>query len=144
MAMHIQIQVLNDAELRGKLKRMGVDVRKVHDRAIEAAAEVIQAAATSKAPGPEIGREQVKAAEWHVGPDRNAWYYRFFETGTRAHFVKPYRRRALRFFEGGQEYFSRGHEVSGIAARPFLRPAIDEHSDEASDAAGNVIKQVLR
>jgi len=143
MSLHIKVDVIGDKEMLQALKRVGADVKRVHDAAIEAAAEIIQEAAIPNAPGPEIGREQESNAVWLVGPDKDKWYYKFFETGTPAHFVRPRSAKALRWFAGGAQ-FSAGHEVSGVAARPFLRPAIDEHEGEAIKAAGEVIKKVLR
>lgn len=126
-----------------KLKALGVNVNDVLDIAVEAAAVVIEEAARSDAPGPEIDHERIKAGEWHVGPTKEKWYYRFFETGTVAHKVRPRKAQALRFIENGSVVFSAGHDVRGIPARPFLRPAADEHGGEAVDEAGKVFKKAI-
>lgn len=135
--------VIGDEALKRKLKAMGLNVNKVLDAAVEAAAVVIEEAARSDAPGPEIDHERIKAGEYDVGPTREKWYYRFFETGTVAHKVRPDTARALRFIENGSVVFSAGHDVRGIAARPFMRPAADEHGDDAVDAAGRVFKKAV-
>ncbi len=41
----------------------------------------------------------------------------FFEEGTKRHFIKPTLKKALRWFQDGVKYFSKGHYVSGIQAR---------------------------
>ncbi len=41
----------------------------------------------------------------------------YFEEGTKRHFIKPVLRKALRWFQDGIKYFSKGHYVSGIQAR---------------------------
>jgi len=41
----------------------------------------------------------------------------FFEEGTKRHFIKPKLKKALRWFQDGVKYFSKGHYVSGIQAR---------------------------
>lgn len=52
-------------------------------------------------------------------------YGAHLEFGTRAHFVKPRLRTALRFPTAGGFGFSKGHMVSGIAPREFLQGALD-------------------
>lgn len=48
----------------------------------------------------------------------------FFEEGTKRHFVKPRIEKALKFVQGGVEYFSKGHYVSGIKARHVFRDGL--------------------
>lgn len=114
-----------------QIRKLGqaADVAKME--AALAGAEVIQDAANPKAPGPNIGIE-VDAPSLargitavNIGPLKEFWYYRFFEFGTSPHEISPEAAQALRGFEGGQEIFSEGHQVGGIAAQPFLRPAMD-------------------
>lgn len=138
--MAIELKVVNGPEVAAALKRAGVAPGAVLDAAIKAAADVVRDAAASAAPGPEIGIERVKEAEYDVGPEKERWYYRFFETGTQPHEVSPRQARAL--YLGG-DVFSAGHVVGGMPAQPFLRPAVDEKSDAAADAAGQVIKRAL-
>ena len=46
----------------------------------------------------------------------------YLEWGTTAHMVRPRKMKALHWKEGGQNYFSKGHMVSGIPAyAPFRR-----------------------
>ena len=59
------------------------------------------------------------------------WYYRFREYGTTAHEIRPETALALRSFDGGGAEFSVGHEVGGVAADPFLRPAYDTQKGAA-------------
>ena len=49
--------------------------------------------------------------------DNNEQLDEYFEEGTKRHFIKPKLKKALRFFQDGLKYFSKGHYVSGIQAR---------------------------
>jgi hypothetical protein len=48
------------------------------------------------------------------------------EKGTRDHWVAPVTFDALHWTEGGKDYFSKGHMVSGITPDPFVQPSIDD------------------
>jgi hypothetical protein len=48
----------------------------------------------------------------------------FFEEGTKRHFIKPVLKKALRWFQGGVKFFSKGHYVSGIEARHIFREGL--------------------
>ena len=48
-------------------------------------------------------------------------YGKYIHEGTKAHFIRPRTRKALRFVgAGGRFFFSKGHMVRGIKADPFL------------------------
>lgn len=132
-------------ELRSQLKKMGRDA----DRALEAAAtigaQVLQAAANHDAPGPHIEVETVessrKRAVVHIGPDKDHWYYKFFETGVQAHPISG--SQWLRWFEGSEPVFARSVQHKGMAAKPFMRPAFDTKKDRARDRAGAALRRRL-
>ena len=48
------------------------------------------------------------------------------EKGTSAHWIEPVTYSALHWVEGGNDYFSKGHMVSGIAPDPFVQASIDD------------------
>lgn len=53
------------------------------------------------------------------------------------HFIRPDKKKALRFFVGGEAVFSKGHMLPAIKipARPYLAPAITENA--------NVIRNII-
>jgi HK97 gp10 family phage protein len=99
-----------------------------------------------------------------IGPDTAHWYYRFSEYGTKAHSVKRRkrtqkeitaryaqgrgayrklkkqyagRRPAMVFSIDGRLIFARN--VRGMAAHPFLRPAVDSQGTAAVIEVGKVM-----
>jgi len=142
--MSLTVQVVNERDVIAALERAGVAPRAVLTAAMLAASRIIENAAEQKAPGPHIEHEVVEdtatKVSVHVGPDKDHWYYRFFETGTSAHLVKPVDRKAILI--GGDTM--RAFAVAGpVTAKPYLRPAVDNNKNQAADAAGLVFKQVL-
>ena len=85
--------------------------------------------------GVELG-----GATAYGGPTKEKFYLAFFETGTGAHRVEPQTKEALHW---GGEAFSEGHVVGGMAARPFMRPAVDEGRDEVAAKIGEVLVGAL-
>ena len=51
-------------------------------------------------------------------------YSVYLEMGTREHFIAPVNAKALHWKQGSTSFFSKGHMVSGIKAKPFLFPAM--------------------
>jgi len=137
----MQVRVTGDDVLMRKLARLGVKASDVLEAATQAAATVIEREANAAAPGPNIRQETTEKAASRVvvavGPIKEKWYYRYHETGTRPHVIrgKPY----LAF--GGIVVGEVNHP--GMAARPFLRPAIDTHGEEATEASGAVLRQAI-
>lgn len=137
----MQVKVTGDAELMRKLARLGVKASDVLEAATQAAAKVIETEANGMAPGPNIRQETTEKAKSRVvvavGPIKEKWYYRFHETGTKPHTIK------------GRPYLAFGGIVvgevqhPGMAARPFLRPAIDAHGEEATEASGAVLRAAI-
>ena len=50
------------------------------------------------------------------------------EKGTKRHFIKPIKKKALMWITLGVKYFSRGHYVSGIVAYHTIEETIDSQS----------------
>lgn len=144
MADSIRLNI-DDRALMNVLGKVLDDAVAALPQAMDEAAEVIEEAAAGDAPGPHIARELIEVSPahviFHVGPDADHWYYRFFETGTSAHLVTPQTKRALKLYPLGA--FAAEAVAGGMSARPFLRPAIDTHSDKAADAAGAVLKAAI-
>lgn len=111
-----------------------------------AGADVVVQAANAKAPGPhnvvQIDKVSPEHVELRIGPDKDHWFYRFFERGTQPHEIGLKNRQALRF--GAEPIFARSGEHPGMAAQPFLRPAIDEKRQAVLDAMGRVYWDRIR
>lgn len=143
MADRITIKIEGGEELRRKLNELGEAMAGAAlRRAGEAGAKVLQSAANRRAPGPHIETEVVEAGADSVtvaiGPDKDHFYYQFFETGAAAHDIKG---RPLLVFEGREgTVFTPGVKHPGMGARPFLRPAIDEQGDAAAKAAAEALR----
>lgn len=139
MADNIQVTLEGGPELVAKLREMGIRVQDVLEPAVQAGAVLVRDAARGGAPGPHIETETTqrtaKVVEVSIGPTRAKWYYRFFELGTSAHGPK---RARLMIWEGGA-----ARRVSGIAARPFLRPAWDSQGDAATDRVGRDFRSAV-
>lgn len=143
MSDRIEVTLEGGEELIAALRELDLSVRSTLRSATLAGAEVIVAAADGLAPGPHIDAEVTSASaskiEVAIGPDEEHWYYRFFETGTQPHEIEG---SPLLAFEG-DEGWVRTRQVAhkGMAARPFLRPAHDEKSQEAQDQLGAVVRE---
>lgn len=143
---HFSIRITGSAELIAQLAAVDNATQKVLEAATQAAAEVMRGMAAGRAPGPEIEKETVKRSQYgcqvDVGPAKKKWYYRFHETGAGQHVIKG---KPLLVFEGGDgRVFTRIVNHSGMAARPFLRPAFDEGQAQAADAFGAAIAGAIR
>jgi HK97 gp10 family phage protein len=138
------MEISGDRELKRKIEQLKGRARAALLDAAEAGAGIIKRAAEPNAPGPhiEIGNEKVKGgvAEVEIGPDREHWYYRFFEFGAGQHEIKG----SPLVFEGNSGTVVTG-KVShpGMAAEPFLRPAADKNEDEVRDEAGKVFRREI-
>ena len=138
----VSVRIEGGEELKARLERLEAAARQ---RALEAAAkagaEVIRDDANRRAPGPHVVAEVVKASdaavEVGIGPDKDHWYYQFFETGAGRHPIGPESKKAIRFPGAeGQEMVRFGVTHPGMAASPFLRPALDGQTARAVRALG--------
>lgn len=137
--MTIRIEVQNLEEVKRILEQLGARAEAALPQAIEEGAKVLVDRVAANAPGPFIDY-QMDGKTAYVGPDKAHFYYAFFETGTNRHFIAPTQKRALHW---GGDAFSAGHAVGGIAAAPFMRPAVDEGGDEVAEAVGAVLAAAL-
>lgn len=144
MSIKVRAEVKGGEELLRKLKEIQLDVKSVLKEAANAGGEVILSAAKDMAPGPHLVMETTESKKTHatvkIGPDKEHWFYRFIESGVVAHEVRPKNRRALQIDESTWAMFA---YPSGFPARPFLRPAFDDREKEATDAAGDTLKEAV-
>lgn len=145
----VTVTVEGAEELRAAFARLERAVRgPALERAAMAGAEVIRDEARRRGPGPAIEVEVVKEADEAVlvgiGPDKDHWYYGFFETGVSRHKITPHKGKAL-VFQGreGGEVVRVVVDHQGMPAQPFLRPAIDGRKDEAAAAAGEALRREI-
>ena len=135
-------------DLTEKLRRLGVDMRKALPPALHAGAEEFQAGANRRAPGPHIviGKverdgDKVKVA---VGPDKEHWFYRFWEFGARPHEIKPLRgRQAVAFTGRAGAVVRRVVHHPGVKQAPFLRPTMDEDCGKILRAISDELMLVI-
>ncbi len=71
--------------------------------------------------------------------DKKAWYWRFVEFGTKAHWIKPKNKKSL--FLAGLARETVHHP--GARAKPFMRPALDARAHAAIEAVGEAIRRRL-
>lgn len=145
--MQVSVRIEGADEVAAELRKIGERAGQVLEEAALEGAQVIVDDANTLAPGPNIEAEVVKrdqhSVEVNIGPDKDHWYYRFFETGTQPHTITPSTRKRLRF-DVGEEVFALAVQHPGMAAQPFLRPAIDENTDAAAKAAGQALRRKLK
>jgi HK97 gp10 family phage protein len=117
----MSLQFYGMQELIRRLEHLGTEADRVKEDALLAGAEIIQQAASEKAP-----RDTGKLAEnivisdvkedgtVDIGPDRDRFYGLFLEFGT-----------------------------SKMAARPFLQPAFEESKEQVQQKMADVIRREL-
>ena len=62
------------------------------------------------------------------------------EKGTNSHWVSPNTFSALHWTDGGGEYWSKGHMVSGITPDPFVEPSIDDTMHQIDSIVDSILK----
>jgi HK97 gp10 family phage protein len=134
----IRIELQGDQELLNKLAGLGISTKAILEAAVSAGATIVRDIAREQAPGPEIEMEVSRSSEESatalVGPDKEHWYYRFHETGAGSH---PEAGKPVLVFEGESGTVrTKAVDHPGMAAKPFLRPAVDGHEEEAANAMG--------
>lgn len=148
MAKKATVKIEGAEELKRKLEALSRGARgPILERAAAEGAEIVKDAANARAPGPNIEAEVAKAAEFavlfHIGPDKEHWYYQFAETGVSAHRIDGNVKQAIQFpgDEGLIVRFVAEHP--GHAADPFLRPALEGSKAEATAAVGRALKKQI-
>lgn len=109
--------------------------------------KVLEDEIESRAPGPHVitvpDRRSIKRgyAGVMVGPDKEHWYYRFFETGASPHEIEPILKEALLLI-GGNLRESVSHP--GMGAQPFMRPGFDGAEERVKATIGRELWERLR
>lgn len=108
--------------------------------AVKDGAELWANLANSEAPGPHVKIELEKATntrvEFKIGPDKEHFYYVFFETGVQPHQIKASKGKALKFKLGDEMVFFRKVQHTGMAPAPFLVPAGKNNQERIKAAMG--------
>ena len=132
-------------ELLNKISYLGgAEARKVFRAGASAGARLVRNYAIADAPGPYIGiktRASETQAEAEIGPLKRYWYYKFAESGTRAHGPKKARRKFMMWRDNGKRILAK--RVRGIQAKPFLKPALENHIPEVQAAMVAGYKKML-
>lgn len=78
----------------------------------------------------KVTRQGVQA---RIGPDKEHWHYRFYEYGATQHEISG---KPLLIFQGeqGMVWATKVVAAGGLAAQPFLRPALDSQAEKATQA----------
>ena len=147
MAEQFRVEVVGDADLRQKLQSLTADVQgQVLAAAVLAGADVIRNAAVAKAPyrtgtlkrslHAELEGASTTQATAIIGTD--APYAAQVEFGGT---ITPKSKKLLHWVDAsGVDHFAKS--VTQVA-RPYLRPAFDEKSDEAANEIGNALQQAI-
>lgn len=142
----VTVRIEGADELKAQVEALQAKARgAILEKAALKGAKVIEQEAERNAPGPHIVSEVrasgTYAVEFGIGPDAAHWYYGFFETGTGAHIITPKKGRAIAFVGAGGEAVRFLAAHPGMKARPFLRPALDSKSGEATAAVGDELRR---
>ena len=71
-------------------------------------------------------------------------YTEYLHEGTRDHFVEPNRAKALHWVSGGDSFFSKGHNVSGIEKHPFLYDAAYKLKDKFGEIIHAAVQSAMK
>lgn len=67
----------------------------------------------------------------------------WLQDGTKDHMIRPKNATALHWKVGGMSFFSKGHMVTGINAKPWLQEALDKRMPDIRKAIEGVTKNIL-
>lgn len=142
----VTVRIDGADELKAQVEALKTKARgAILSKAALKGAKVIEQEANRNAPGPHVVSEQTAtgeyAVEYRIGPDAAHWYYGFFETGTGIHAITSIKGRAIAFQGAGGEVVRFLAVHPGMKARPFLRPAFDAKSGDATAAVGAELRR---
>lgn len=145
----IRVELIGDKELHEKLHRLGIGVQNANSKAARAAEVPIQAEASAGAPGPHILALQSKRestedlAVVDIGPDKDHWFYQFFETGAIAHTIKAKKAKALAFEGRNGLVVIQSVQHPGMKKKPFLKKSMTNNIDLVREIAGKVFLEEI-
>lgn len=134
-------------ELIDKMNRMGDAVRAVAKEAVEAGAQEVMKEADRKAPRPdaidiEFVEQNAKQTVFAIGLKKAKWFLRFFEFGTQPQEVTS--KTGYFVFEGDAGLvITKTIQHKGMAAQPFLGPAIKTGQERVTKLMGQVFKDAI-
>lgn len=143
-------------------------------KAGRAGGDLIRGFAIRGAPGPHVIVEpgkpwSAKEVSFEIGPDKDHWYYRFFEFGVHMFEINMIAKRTTRWAINqkrseklGRAVLVRGRPIKSdkravkfgagifsvvdrgpMPAQPFLRDAVRAHNDAIAQRVGDVFRRVL-
>jgi HK97 gp10 family phage protein len=131
-------------EMIERLKAMGdIAAGAAVMRAVIEGGKALEAEIESRAPGPHVitvpDNASIKRgyAGVKVGPDKEHWYYRFFETGASPHEIEAETAEALLLVGGNLRERVLHHP--GMGANPFMRPGFDASEEEVKRVIGEAL-----
>lgn len=132
-------------EMGAAFQRLGTAVRGVLVEAVEAGGEVIRGDAEARAGdtiGMRVSRRTEALTEVEIGPPKEKWYMRFWETGAQSHEITG---APLAFGPGLPEpgVVTGRVDHPGMPARPFMRPAVDNQAEAARLVLGETLLRVI-
>jgi len=153
------MQLEGGDELANKLKKMGMRSLDVIKQATHDGAAAVYGDIKRDAPGPHIEIVEadkpsgagVSAVE--IGPDRDHFYYQFFETGVQPFEINMVKKRSKRSTGRGRKLkgtkkavrfgnvFAKRIQRGAMAAKPFLRPNFVPRRAAIEGAFGDTIKR---
>jgi HK97 gp10 family phage protein len=140
----VRIELIGDKELHEKLHRLGKGVQAANSKAARAGEMPILAEATAGAHGPHILARQSKRestedlAVVDIGPDKEHWFYQFFELGAKVHTIKAKKAKALAFEGRNGLMVIQSVQHPGMKKKPFLKKAMTHNIDLVREIAGKV------
>lgn len=114
---------------------------------VKAGEEVLEEEADRLAPKRNVMASKLRSKTktqvvMDFGPDKENWTMRFFETGATRHEISG----TPLVFEGANGELIRIDTVNhpGMAARPFMRPALDGKGAQAMEEAGEAFWEIVK
>lgn len=133
-------------ELITKMNQMGYAARAAAKNATEKGAKEVEAEADRKAPrkdaiGIELEEQTARQVTFKIGLKKSKWYLRFFEFGVQPQEVNT---GGYFVFEGDSgDVITKTVQREGMAAQPFLRPAIKESKERVTRVMGEVFREMV-
>lgn len=138
---------IDDRELREQVAALGSKLLVALDLAARAGAQPVVALANQYAPEPvvtsRISKVTVDSAEIEIGVPRSKYVVAIFEVGAQPHEIDGKKKKALAFAGADGAVVRRAVGHPGMAARPFLRPALDAGQGQAVEAAGKALREIV-
>lgn len=146
MAKNVKVQIDGLDRLKTKLKAMDMKVGSVLAECLAQGTRIGSDDANGRAPendavGVDILSRSTSHATVGVGISNKKWYLKFLETGTVAHKISTKNANALVFEGSTGMVVIKAVQHTGLSAKPFLRPAIDENIHRIVDEVGKAIRE---